>query len=428
MYARVIARVFPLRRNEERSASSVWKNLHQVGVEGEHPTFLTYSGLTANGARTQRRASKSLYRVLGSRFHVWHRNLFGHTGRYQDFRRSRMWDWIADACRVVNYALNRDKQAKFFLIGESTGALVVTVLAYLYQIMKRVNGSRTAKFLCESRMFEKWFPRLHRVAMLSQKATNENEIRGLIVVVPAFRLCSRRDEFLLLSCLVMYYLLIPIGLAVGVWVEPRAFVAAVISLLLVRSVFPRIWVPTGDAMAENMLSAVQLYSLVGVCFYIGMYPLLTVIVWLTIPRSSVEGLYYLYALSLLPHCAYAVWSEKMSRQSRSPMAPIGGYFWLPVVTTATMILLQWIGRFCMSRLECPVLFVYGGKDAVVCNVSGKRCFDRCPSQDKAQLTLESHPHSAWTQGEQDEWVTRLTAWVRDRLPPQAAVVGGQDAA
>jgi pimeloyl-ACP methyl ester carboxylesterase len=423
-----------------KAAPRSWNNLHLVGNGQQVPGVISYSGLTANGAISQRRSAKQLHRHFHGQYDVWQRNLFGHTGRYGDFRRSRMWDWIADGCRVISDMLDRNRSTRIFLIGESTGALVVIVAAALFGLFRRLRRfrilqrplvSKAVARCCSSCFLARYFPRTKQLLRLFRAAGKSADIGGVVLLVPAFRLSSRRNEVLLLSTLLLYYVLAPLGQLATGFVQPSLWPALLFNQLLIWIVFPRIWVPSGNAFVavhQPPPGRNTELLLAGSCFFIGLYPAVSTLVCLCWNRHALLSLQMLFSVALLlplvviPRGRNGNGGKNGNGHERkakggddSETADSTGYFWLPVVTTATLFPLQWLALWAVRRLDCPLLFIFAAKDEVIDNLTGARCFGRLSTADKTEIWLDGHLHTDWSQTQRDAYVAELCRWLEPRL-------------
>ena len=192
------------------------------------------AGLSSNGHRRSSSAINALFEQLHGNYSIYSRNLWGHSGRYEDFRRSRMWHWVSDMKQFSRELLSSGRHSQLVYVADSTAALVVAVTA-------------------------RWLLRNH----------GEDSLLGIVYIVPAWRLKSRKNETLLALALTFYYVLAPAMLFLVAWrihwLWPLSLACWVITLL----VFPKIWVPNGDAFAARQRFGSKWSELltVGSCFF-----------------------------------------------------------------------------------------------------------------------------------------------------------------
>ncbi|MFN8389287.1 MAG: hypothetical protein U0136_03250 [Bdellovibrionota bacterium] len=426
-----------------RRQPRAWNNLHLLGESKSEIAFLSYSGLTANGAYSQRRSVKQFYRLFGRKYDFWQRNLFGHTGRYGDFRRSRMWDWVCDACRTISEIFERRPTKSLFLMGESTGATVIVIAAFLFQLFRSALGIPVFRAAVRSDAFQRtvsnarlryWLPRTSYLLRLLRAADKPGEIATVILVVPAFRLLDRKNEILLASCLVMYYFAALAGQLGAVTLQPWLWPIALANYVLFLHVFARIWIPSGNAFAEAEGAAVEQVVqprnqllIVGCCFFYGLFPIASAAMEWVDSDYGVYVMQVVYMGFLLPPALFSS-GGRYGRYDTDLELPFStGYYWLPVITTATLLLLQGAARLAIRYLRTDLIVVFAGADLVVDNRVGERDIAACPAKVKRVVHLQGFEHAGWSPAQQDRFVAETASQLMEALDAHSKIADGNAA-
>lgn len=378
------------------SARLPWRNLHLSGEQSSGVGFLLYSGLSANGALAQKKLARELYRRFDRRVDFWQRNLWGHTGRYGDFRQSRMWNWLLDAWRAARGLMSRRNDSRVIVIGHSTGALVTVLVGWLFQLLAQWSGSRS-------------------------------RIGGVVLKAPAFQLRNRRNIRLLTMILIVYYLVSPLMFLLLVIDNIRLWDAVLVTAGCFYFLLPRIRVPTGHAVrtcAPEELERMKLAGrrdrlfALGLVIYFGIFPLMLMLLALVLPDTPIRAMLWTFFASIM----VCIWLLPTGRvldcdwenvDSEAPES--SGYCWLPVVTAATLLPLQWVSRLVVRRLQCPVLMILMERDYVVEAAMARALFDEIPSEDKTLRELEGMPHADASLEQQVFLADVIEAWVRERI-------------
>lgn len=384
-----------------RQPKVTWRNLHLTGDDSNPNAFLCYSGLAANGALTQKKVARELYRRFDRGVDVWQRNLWGHNGLYGQFRQSRMWNWLFDALKTLRYLFTRRNNSRVFLIGHSTGALLAVLVAWLFQHAPRLFVSRR----------------------------RNARIGGVILCAPAFRLRNKRNERLLLMVLLLYYVVCPAMLFAVVILFPDLWDLALLTGIAFFALIPRIRVPTrmSDTQPESekqrrelrTLQRRQQYRALGLVIHFGFGPLIIFVMAFLVPIDFVRSLLWFFigtiaaALIYLPsgEVLSADWEEEEQETSDS------GYRWLPIVTAATLLPLQWMSKALLPRLNCPVFISLLECDKVVENELLERLFESVRAPDKQLVVIKGCPHNDLSCDEQLRLVEEIEPWIRARFEP-----------
>lgn len=361
---------------------SVWRPYHQFGSAKCSTAFLVIGGLSSNGAMANRLLSRSLHRAW-KEAHTWSRNLSGHTGRFFDYSNSRFWHWLTDGFSALKKLIDRYGKDNIVLIGHSTGGLVVLALAIFFSLMP------------------KWIvPADRKVSVRT------------VLLFPAFRLKRRRDAVLLTLVGILYYVLCPLAFVLlamsGPWMWPMSLLAFLLHITLV----PQISVPSGEERARQEGVGTRWYDvpegvLLGLaCIYFVVAPPLIALVAGALPGALVQTMFAVFILTLLTPM-FLIPREVEPRSfrvaSRQP-----GFQWMPCITVANLIILQYLMRPLLRFVRCPVLVLIGGRDEVVevpptwvAAIGGGQVQTR---------TLPEYPHSGFNVQQQAELADIILKW------------------
>lgn len=370
-----------------------WRSYRIAGEETSDQAILMIGGLSSNAATTNRTLAQTLHR---DRVMTWSRNLFGHTGLFSDFSRSRFWNWIADGIIAMRKLIHRHKRSDLVLVGHSTGSLVVLAILILRQLLPR------------------WL----------LKTDQATQIRG-VLIFPPFRLQRRLDTRLLWTVAVLYYIICPAAFALlaisGPWMWPISLVAYLLHLYLV----PKIYVPSGDQRAEQpdskrrraILSesvllavlciyfvaappliaiAAQLISGIAPLIVFGGFIVTLVVPLLMIPQSPVE-------MAVTADCRDEVCQKRHV-----------GYRWLPVITVANLVIFQFVIKFFLRFCSDPILLIEGGQDKVV--VVDESYVSRLGENVK-RVYLADFPHSDLSWQQQTDLAGIIVDWLENSSKP-----------
>ncbi len=379
------------------SRRSPWHNMHLVGDTSSNVAFLCFAGLAANGVVSLKKIARELYRRFDRKVDFWQRNLWGHTGRYGEFRRSRMWRWTLDAVLALRTLLARPNNKHIYLLGHSTGALVAVVTAWLYQ-----NAPR-------------W--------IFAER--NSSRKVNLILIAPAFRLRSRRNTYLLSMILVLYYFICPIVFIAIPFTFHTLWDLVLLTAILFFILLPRVRIPTRSnpefcdraekrsIWSECDVDCVRAFALV---VHLAVFPTLILLLALFLPIDVIRPMLWFFVGTIVSALFYlprgnvldADWEDEEERSERP------AYHWLPVVTAATLIPLQWLSAHVATRIRQPMLVMLLSSDKVVDNSYTSGLFEQIIASDKTILTLNSLPHSDLGQDAQLEIVQVIDTWLQER--------------
>lgn len=381
-----------------RKSRLLWRNLHLTGASDCHTVVLCYAGLAANGAVSQKKVARELYRRFDRRVEFWQRNLWGHTGLYGHFRESRMWNWIWDGWSALRKLIRRPGSGDVFIFGHSTGGLVGVLLAWAFERFPRLFG----------------------------KEAMEARLCGVVLNAPAFVLRSRRNTALLTVVLLLYYVICPaVFIAIpfvkhGLW-DLTLAVAVFFFLLL-----PRVRVPTASpeaqagpkpSLRERLTWRAEQYRALSLVIHFGIAPVVILLAALWLPIGWIRAALWLFLGSIIAALMYlprgraleAYWEEDEEEEVISDR-----YKWLPVITAATLLPLQWAARRAVVRLKCPVLFILGEKDRVVDNKAAEAIFSRLRTKDAELVVAEGIYHSNTSEVRQLQLVDIMEEWLSGR--------------
>ncbi len=361
---------------------SVWRPYHQFGSAKCTTAFLVIGGLSSNGALTNRQLARTLHRAW-KEAHTWSRNLSGHTGRFFDYSNSRFWHWFSDGYIALKKLIDRYRKDDVVLIGHSTGGLVVLLLAILFALLPR--------FLV---------PKGRSVRLRS------------VLLFPAFRLQRRRDAVLLTLVGIMYYVLCPLAFLLlamsGPWMWPMSLLAFLLHILVV----PQISVPNGEERARQVASGTRWFDvpegvLLGLaCIYFVVAPPLIALTAGALPVTLSHTLFAVFILTLLTPM-FLIPREVETRSFRV-VARQPGYQWMPCITVANLIILQYLIRPLLQFVRCPVLILIGGRDQVV-EVPPNWVAAIGGGQVQTRL-LPEFPHSGFSVDQQIELAGIILKW------------------
>ncbi|MBX3421669.1 MAG: hypothetical protein KF752_08945 [Pirellulaceae bacterium] len=363
-----------------------WRPYHESGAKDCPTAFLVIGGLSSNGVHANRELSKTLHHTWGEA-ETWSRNLSGHTGNLFDFSGSRFWHWIADGVKSLRELTLRHAKTDIVLVGHSTGGLVVLALAIL------------------SRLFPRWF----------SSEGQPVRVRG-VLIFPPFRLKRSRDAALLGIVGILYYLVCPAAFLLlafsGRWMWPMSLLAFLLHIMLV----PQISVPSGEERARQEAQRSQRSPrwidipenvLLGLaCLYFVAAPPLIALGASVLPGIWSSGVFALFITSLLTPLFL------MPRHSPDNPVPVvshtGGYQWMPIITVANLIILQWILKPLLGLVRCPVLIMEAELDEVVyVDPSWSTALRQAPAQ---TICLKGYPHSRFSTGQQTDLARLIVRW------------------
>lgn len=366
-----------------------WRPYHQLGDSDSRTAFLVLGGLSANGVAANRQLSRTLHRTCTSA-HTWSRNLSGHTGRLFDFSGSRFWHWILDGAKSLRALTRQHQMNDIVLIGHSTGGLVVLSLAILFELMP------------------KWFV----------PGGQQVRIRG-VLVFPAFRLKRQSDTIMLSIVGVLYYLVCPLAFLMlaltGPWMWPMAVLAFVLHILLV----PQISVPNGEeralqaAMGQRWYELPEKLVLAAACIYFVIAPPILAFSAGVYPGYFSSGAFALFIATLLTPL-YLMPKESETSSSRQIARQVK-YRWMPIITVANLIILQWLLRPLLRLVRCPLLVVEGELDQVV-RVDAQ-WVDSLGSEDVQNRYLRGYPHSGLSVKQQIDLAEVIVKWCGSAWTP-----------
>lgn len=382
-------------------AKRSWRSYRMPGDQDCDQAVLMIGGLSSNAATTNRTLAQQLHR---GHVHTWSRNLFGHTGLFSDFSRSRWWNWIADGVIALRKLVQRNKKRDILLVGHSTGGLVVLALLILHALAPR-------KLI---------------------KGEDLVSLRG-VLIFPPFRLRRSLDTKLLWIVAVLYYLVCPAAFLLiafsGKWMWPMSLMGYLCHLYFV----PKIYVPSGDQRAAQatkkrsrvVLSESVLLVLASI-YFVAAPPLIAlfaqfaptrlavlllaafivtlILPLLIIPRSPVE-------LAMPPDC----------QTGDCPIRHVG-YRWLPVITVANLVIFQFAIKYFLKYCRDPLLIIEGGQDQVV--VVDPRFVSRLQTA-VTKVHLASHPHSDLSWQQQIDLAEVIFDWLENsaKRPANSAASG-----
>lgn len=397
---RLILQLSTLLRSGLRYGESkrTWKSFRQPGSVDSDQAMLVIGGLSSNGASVNRTLARELSRgeVL-----TLSRNLYGHTGRFSDFSRSRVWHWIADALISLRKLVSRFRKNDLVLIGHSTGGLVILAILILFRIAPR------------------W---LMRGINNAQGIT----LRG-VLIFPPFSLKRRLDARLLWIVAIMYYLVCPAAFLLlafsGPWMWPLSLLAYACHVYFV----PKISVPSGDERARQpekkrkWAVVSESLFLASLCIYFVSAPPLIAVLAHVGPSLWAITAFWIFIASLIapifliPRKTPDVALESEHADSCDLRDHLG-YRWLPVITVANLqvlqFVLQYLLRFCQSRL----LVIEGGKDEVVVV---ERTWIEALGAHAELLHLADFPHSDLNRQQQTELASIIRNWIVDSCPEKS---------
>lgn len=362
-----------------------WNNLFLSGSDTSDTGIIMFGGLSANASHSLIKIARSLYKYYGSRNNVWSLNLSGHTGKYRDFTKSRFWFWILDAKSKLNMLSVRFKKKNAILIGHSTGGLVVLALILLNQIQVKVKKIQNNNY--ESK--------------INLKA---------ILLFPAFRLKSRKDEILLLVVAIMYYAVCPMTFVYLATKSISLFIFSCIAIFLHYKLVPRIWIPSGENRVQTRkkpwFKVSELVLLSGMCIFFITMPLVVLISQAIIPNYSqtIFGVFIFLLLSSIFMIPQRDTEDKCKTESKR------GYDYLPLVATSNLILLQILLRPFLTFAESPILIIESSADTVV-DIRKSWIRDLSRKSNLVFVTLHKIPHSQWGTMEQSEIANIIVRWI-----------------
>jgi hypothetical protein len=319
-----------------------------------------------------------------------------------------MWHWIADAFGALARLLERHEEKQVFLVGISTGALVLIVAVYVFELLqKQILKPDQFAFRALSRcgILGRNFKRLHRAAR------NERRISRVALIVPALRLKRRRDEYLLISCFVMYYIGVPIVTLLQLLAFPSKWPMILIIAWLNLQVFSGIWIPSGDAIAakehgENNIGSWSIILVAASCFYCGFALPICLFVGYLWGAFAFVLMEIIFLVTLLPPLMWHPVRRANGYHKEKESADSPGYLWLPVVATSTLIPLQWLARYFVQRLQTPMIIIFAGQDEVVDNIETRSILPAADYIDEHELS-----HGDWNPQNQASMLRILSAWL-----------------
>jgi pimeloyl-ACP methyl ester carboxylesterase len=401
-FSRLTLRIASLLRSGLRYGESKrsWKSFRQPGSKESTQAILMIGGLSSNAASTNRTLAKELSH---GEVVTWSRNLYGHTGRYSDFSRSRLWHWIADGLLALRKLATRSKKNDAVLIGHSTGGLVVLAIIILHGL----------------------FPR-----RLKRKLQNVR-LRG-VLIFPPFRLQRRLDAWLLWIVAIMYYLLCPMAFLLLAFSGPWMWTLSLLAYASHVYFVPKISVPSGDERARQpekkrkWAIVSESVFLAGICIYFVFAPPLIALFAGIFPGPVAIGAFALFIVTLSapifliprnvdvaamdtadPSCHGGAIPElhvSLEHRLRHHL----GYRWLPVITVANLQILQFILRRFLRYCHSPILLIEGGQDKVVV-VEPE--WIKALGTNVDFIRLENFPHSDLTPQQQTELAKIIRNWL-----------------
>ncbi len=379
-----------------RDQPNIWRNLHLAGSNKCPTAFMYYAGLGANGVVGQKKIARELYRRFDRQVDVWQRNLWGHTGRYGEFRQSRMWNWTNDAIVSLRKLINSYDNRCIFILGHSTGALVAVVVAWLFEQLPSFFG---------------------------RKASSAR-IVGVVLTAPSFCLRKRKHAHLLLMVLLLYYVLSPAMFIALPFVFPRLWDLSLLTALAFFLLLPRVRVPNvslhpecGErpTLSEQIRCKEHRYRALALVVHLGITPVLLLLLSFVFPISYVRAALWLFLASIIAAFFYLPKGEVLDAYSEEEAMKNDQYCWLPVVTAATLLPLQWVARYAIRRLRCSVLMILAEEDRVVDNEFTKELFQSLVSSDRELLLEKGGSHTIATEARQLQLVDLMERWLRHRI-------------
>jgi len=319
-----------------------------------------------------------------------------------------MWHWVGDAVGALARMLERHDEKQVFLIGISTGALVLVIAVYLFEFLQRhalQENTRLIRLLSHCGILGRNILRLNRAARKARKVAH------IALLVPAFRLQRGRDEFLLALCFGMYYLLNPLVTLAMLVMFPRTWLLILLTAYLNAEVFSRIWIPSGDAIAAreagaNNIASRTLLLVVASCFYCGLAPMLCLLLGIYLGNLVFLSFETSMLLSLLPPLIWQPVSRVNGYSKDRERVDSEGYLWLPVIATSTLIPLQLLARYAVQKIRVPAIIVLAAKDQVVDNETTRYLLKRNEFVEMPELS-----HGDWTVKHQTAVLSTLSGWL-----------------
>ncbi len=366
-----------------------WRSFRLSGDDNCDQAVLMIGGLSSNAATTNRTLAQHLHR---GRVLTWSRNLFGHTGLFSDFSRSRMWNWIADGVIALRKLVVRHKKKEIVLVGHSTGGLVALAILILRSIAPR------------------WL--LER--------SDEVKLRA-VLIFPPFKLQRKLDSRLLWIVAVLYYLVCPLAFLLlalaGPWMWPLSAFGFLSHLYLV----PKIYVPSGDQRVMEgekkrrrmILSDSILLALLSL-YFVAAPPLIALHAEIYRSQLSVV-LFALFICTLflplwmMPRSPVEVAIPPDCQTGLCPTRHVG-YRWLPVITVANLVIFQFVLKFFLRFCRDPVLLIEGGQDKVVIV---EESYVKRLGVNVQRVKLSDFPHSDLSWQQQSQLASIIVDWLEN---------------
>lgn len=372
-----------------------WRSFRLSGQEESDHAVLMIGGLSSNAATTNRTLAQHLHR---GRVLTWSRNLFGHTGLFSDFSRSRMWNWIADGVIALRKLALRHKKKEIVLVGHSTGGLVALAILILHSLTPRwlLNGA------------------------------DEVNLRAALIF-PPFKLQRKLDSKLLWIVAVFYYLVCPMAFLLlaftGPWMWPLSAFGFVSHLYLV----PKIYVPSGDQRASQaekkrsrmILSESVLLAMLSL-YFVSAPPLIALHAEIYRSQFSIV-LFALFICTLflpllmMPRSPVEVAIPPDCQNGLCPTRHVG-YRWLPVITVANLVIFQFVLKFFLRYCRDPILLIEGGQDKVV--IVDESYVKRL-GENVQRVKLPDFPHSDLSWQQQSKLASIIVDWIESSSKREA---------
>ncbi|HMO18159.1 MAG TPA: alpha/beta fold hydrolase [Oligoflexia bacterium] len=360
-----------------------WNSTILAGSDKSDSGIIIFGGLSANATQSLVQVARLFYKKYSGTVHVWCLNLSGHNGKFFDFTQSRMWHWIYEGYAKLFKMIKVLGKSDIVLVGHSTGGLVVLCLLLVFKIRKAFSPEK-----------------------------NRNIRIRAALIFPAFRLKSRVDESMLLIAAILYYIMCPAVFLYLAFSSFKFMILAGVALFLHFMLVPRIWIPSGDNSNQIarkpswMLSEVVLLSILCLGFLI--MPVFIVGINYFSPDYSQTAL-ALFIMSLI--CTPFLIKQKKVTEGKSESK--SGYDYLPIVTTANLILLQLVIRPFLGLIDSEILILESDADKVVKVTPW--CFNSLDKRSKVtSVKLTSVPHSQWERDHQVEVFDHISGWLDDK--------------
>jgi pimeloyl-ACP methyl ester carboxylesterase len=387
-FSKLIVRLYSLLRSGLRFGQTKrsWRSYRRSGSQSSTRGILLIGGLSSNAASTNRTLADKL--STGGSL-LWSRNLHGHTGTFSDFSRSRLWNWIADALISLRKTYQRFGKRDLVLVGHSTGGLVVlAALIFSHLFPKRVVDDPSVK------------------------------LRG-VLIFPPFGLQSRLDSRLLWTVAIMYYLICPAAFLILAFSGPWMWLLSLLAYFCHLYFVPKISVPSGDErvrqpkIKRRWAIVSESVFLALVCIYFVFAPPLIALFARLAPGIWAFAAFGLFIVTLGAPLFMIPRNATDAANGAEPSETIGsrhhvGYRWLPVITVANLLILQFVLQFLLRFCKRPTLVLEGGKDKVVIV---KRNWIEAMKPHVELIELPEYPHSDLSQQQQVELAEVILAWL-----------------